>query len=48
MKIRSFFILFVYIINPKCTNLRVIAIGKKPSRVINPLIFYFYIVKYTN
>lgn len=41
MKIRSFFILFVYIIKPKYTNLRVIAISKKPRIVINPLIFTF-------
>lgn len=48
MKIRLFFILFVYITSLKYTNLRVMAISKKPKKVTNPLIFTFIIVKHTN
>ena len=33
MKIRSFFILFVYIMNSKHTNLRVMAINEKPKEL---------------
>ncbi len=48
MKIRSFFLMFVKIKIYKHTNLRVIAIVKKQSGAINPLIFTFIIVKHTN
>ena len=41
-------ILKAYKINPKYTNLQVVAINKKSNRAITPLICSFIIVKCTN